>query len=679
MKRLILVLLILTTVVVLPATVVLASDISGAIYRATITVSNNSTSTVTNIATVFTANTSAWQDADYINGSCNNTAIVSAAGADVPYMPGISDNPWVVWVPSIGGNTYQNDSLYMGGASSMNSTLYYFPGYTGMTTVDNATLELGDNFTIEDKGFIDTTQVGANLTYKEGAFRRYISAIGEVTATIHSANMSPSSFTDPDNNWTDEANAYDGSTATWAYNAANEHYLQVTPASAITSSRVWVYAARWTGSEANDNIDVDVYYSAAWHNVFSGAIVKNTWTECAIGSQESVSDVRVKKNDPDGGICYLKEVYIEQDSVSVTATGVTSAEHTIITAADGTSLTISVDGTVLDTVALNGANVTDNNNAWYFVDGYCMPYMEYAEITVDGVQAGYWDWDYATTFDDQSANSNTATPTFRTTTGNASVNASIVYFTPIATAIAPPFAVDDAPEFNTSNITTTGNFTSGSVPGGGPPGSDVIDAAATAAGVPNVWLWGLLAIFGLATAGLVISWMERQYGSGGGSLTLRMIVAITVLGILIAWAKFDWWMMLFYLVITIAVLMMSRQGEVGGNVSQHGLIGFLSMSWIGLTVVNRILEGQFLTSNERVWSNYYAFTQEFKVFEIFSMPVLNLQFFTHGIPALIKWDYSFFGGSAQMFQYLLYSLTAVASFVIFGIVIGLLYNAFRVR
>jgi len=33
---------------------------------------------------------------------------------------------------------------------------------------------------------------------------------------------------------------------------------------------------------------------------------------------------------------------------------------------------------------------------------------------------------------------------------------------------------------------------------------------------------------------------------------------------------------------------------------------------------------------------------------------MNFQFFTHGIPSLIKWDYSFFGGNAQMFQYLLF-------------------------
>jgi len=47
-----------------------------------------------------------------------------------------------------------------------------------------------------------------------------------------------------------------------------------------------------------------------------------------------------------------------------------------------------------------------------------------------------------------------------------------------------------------------------------------------------------------------------------------------------------------------------------------------------------------------------------------------------GIPMLLKWDYSFFAGNAQLIQYCLYSLTAVMSFIIFGLLIGLLYNYF---
>jgi hypothetical protein len=36
----------------------------------------------------------------------------------------------------------------------------------------------------------------------------------------------------------------------------------------------------------------------------------------------------------------------------------------------------------------------------------------------------------------------------------------------------------------------------------------------------------------------------------------------------------------------------------------------------------------------------------------------------------MKWDYSFFGGNAQMIQYLMYSLTAVLAFIVFGLTSG---------
>ena len=135
-------------------------------------------------------------------------------------------------------------------------------------------------------------------------------------------------------------------------------------------------------------------------------------------------------------------------------------------------------------------------------------------------------------------------------------------------------------------------------------------------------------------------------------------------------------MLVLYLFIAIAVAMASRHIEWGGNITQLNLIGFLAMAWVGLTTINRILEGQFITASETSFLNTLMFTQEFQLFGVFKVPVLNFQFFTQGIPMLLKWDYSFFQGNAQLIQYLLYSLTAVMSFIVFTFIIGLLYNYF---
>jgi len=56
-----------------------------------------------------------------------------------------------------------------------------------------------------------------------------------------------------------------------------------------------------------------------------------------------------------------------------------------------------------------------------------------------------------------------------------------------------------------------------------------------------------------------------------------------------------------------------------------------------------------------------------------------MDFFFIGIPRLVKWDYSFFGGNAAIFQFLLYSLTFALSFMLFIIIIGMVSQYFGRR
>ena len=107
------------------------------------------------------------------------------------------------------------------------------------------------------------------------------------------------------------------------------------------------------------------------------------------------------------------------------------------------------------------------------------------------------------------------------------------------------------------------------------------------------------------------------------------------------------------------------------------LIGFLAFLFVGFTTLNRILEGQFITAADVSIMNTLTITRDQSIFGLFTVPVINTDFFFTGIPRLVKWDYSFFGGNAQLIQYLLYSLTAVASFLIFLAIIPLVYNFFK--
>jgi len=246
-------------------------------------------------------------------------------------------------------------------------------------------------------------------------------------------------------------------------------------------------------------------------------------------------------------------------------------------------------------------------------------------------------------------------------------------------ALAPEYIID-CPEC-TDNLTSSGNFTSNETFSGGPPGFAVIDDAAGESGAAPIWLWGWVGMFAIIVPGFFVTYMERKHGAGNGNLILRMGIALIVMGLLVTWGRFDWWMVVLYLFIAAAPAFMSRQYDVGGagGVSQHGWIGFCATSWIGLTIINRILEGQFLTASESSWWCSIQLFNEFRVFDLFTVPVLNFQFFTVGIPSLLRWDYSFFGGNAELIQYFLYTITAVVAFILFCILIGLLFNAFRAR
>jgi len=110
------------------------------------------------------------------------------------------------------------------------------------------------------------------------------------------------------------------------------------------------------------------------------------------------------------------------------------------------------------------------------------------------------------------------------------------------------------------------------------------------------------------------------------------------------------------------------------ELDMHNLIGFLASGFVGMTLLNRILEGAFISSSDVEIINTLTITHSQNIFGLFSMPVLNMDFFYVGIPRLIKWDYSFFGGNAAIFQYFLYSFTFVVAFMLFMIIIGVVSN-----
>lgn len=109
------------------------------------------------------------------------------------------------------------------------------------------------------------------------------------------------------------------------------------------------------------------------------------------------------------------------------------------------------------------------------------------------------------------------------------------------------------------------------------------------------------------------------------------------------------------------------------------LVGFLAMSFIGMTMINRIAEGAFIGSSEIAVLNTLTITRDQELFNMFTMPILNADFFFTGIPALLKWDYDFFGGNAAFFQYMLYAFSGAMAFILFLAVVGAITSIFARR
>ena len=183
-KRLISSLLIVATLLLIVSTGVIASDVTGAEYLTTITVSNNSTSAQSGAFATWNLNTADMVTLGMLNASANDSVLRDSSGSDVAFGPSINATyPWVSYVPSIGANSQANQYLYTGNATG--GRIAYFPANTGMTTAESATLRLGDNFTIEQYGMWDTTNATANAAvYKLNSIAVYIVVPGTIGIAI---------------------------------------------------------------------------------------------------------------------------------------------------------------------------------------------------------------------------------------------------------------------------------------------------------------------------------------------------------------------------------------------------------------------------------------------------------------------------------------------------------------
>lgn len=489
MKRILAYFLIITIVLsaLIPAMPVMASNTTLAKYVGTIRITNNCTTSATHVAPTFNLTTQDLIDGNFCWSNCTNTCMQTNASADTAYMPAPGTGEvWCVYVPSILAKSTLDYKLYLGGGQSMDSELLYFSSPTNnMTTIDDATLELGNNGTVELGHCFINASVADDIMSKDSAFTFSSDGAGTVTASIMGGE------TDVDQDLT---------TNTWPLYSTSYNYLGQRLdgfVGAITEVRFWLdKVGNPTGTGyirvlnvADDSIigtidsfvPGDIGGVATEYTFNANSVVVASATNIRIvvdatgvaGDGANKFEAFTRSADLVTGIATYATAgpawtdnaawdarfgFKYSSIASVSAAGLTTGEYTFNVASNTTHLSLSVDGTEEDITAL-AFSMTDNSNDWYTSLNGIITYLGYQEICVNGTQRQYVEWENdETTFTDLSGNGNDALPAFRTGTSDACVTAELISFDPYSTATAGDWSIDDPDDMITAEGTPEGFY-----------------------------------------------------------------------------------------------------------------------------------------------------------------------------------------------------------------------------
>jgi len=528
----------------------LSADYSDAEYEGTVLI-ENSGAAVSGVTVRLDLNTDACVDGGMLDPSFDNIWFTNAGGNSMAFMPSPSDNDqWYFFYPwTLPATSSVLSYLYMGGPD-MSAPLYYIPGAAGMSAADAASLELGNNFAIEQKGYVDTAYAAdKRLAYKSAAFQSVVATAGVVSSAMGTpTTVRPTGHNDPDSAWWDDDKAYDNNIATYAY-VLSDPWLYLTRAATVTDA-IQVHLDRSTAGDVV--VDLDYYDGSDWHTVVDDETVPaETWTTLALpNGYDTVTQVRIRR----AAVFLLQVNEIQWTAVDAAVSApVSTGAHTIRTEADGTDLKLYVDGVEQDSMALGAATVPDNANAWAFCVNGPFPYLEYQKIWVGGALKQHIAWENAATFTDLSGSGNDATPSFPIASSDADVSASLVSLDPLSPAVAP-----------------TGTTETGGLAGDAPtepdnlysemdvdhlPGAELVNALLDAGDIPRTLFWFPLTFIGIVVLGLLTYRVTKSLMAMGLVASVALVFASRA-GIV------PYWVTVPLLLIAVAVLVKEKMSPL---------------------------------------------------------------------------------------------------------------------
>lgn len=344
------------------AVLVVATPVMAYVYRAQYAATNNSTTTYDMMPFIGHVNNE-WMAANgFMNASANDTRIETLAGAYKPHM--VADNKTLTAIPSPANS--QTNLYYTTGNAEL-ASFYIIPGYDGhIYTADNATIELGDNFTYQTTVWVDIDAgVGKNLVRKHEAFKIFVSenVSGNITAAILTVGGSANLTLNPDGAGSETGISDLVDTTHWGACSDNtdathvktlavgyERDLFTTENHTVTQTPVinsvtffWrQYANAGTGQGKPSMKTHGVVYDgveqnqgAAWAEKSQVYATCPNTTAAWTWDEITALEIGVSLHHDGGNYAYASKVWIVVNydadiaAASVTATGVSSGEHTV--------------------------------------------------------------------------------------------------------------------------------------------------------------------------------------------------------------------------------------------------------------------------------------------------------------------------------------------------------------
>ena len=176
-----------------------------------------------------------------------------------------------------------------------------------------------------------------------------------------------------------------GGTGAATWNAIEDQRYSLTQASVLSKLYVVLSGAPGGATSYTLSIREAGGDTGLTTTIVGAATTGNDLVNTYISSDGDTVDAKVVTT-AGAAVAYVHwGLVVSNPLVEVTATGVTTGEHTVSAPYDGVDLKIFIDTIEEDSAAWVGS-VPDNANDWTFMENDSISYMDYLKISVDGTQ-----------------------------------------------------------------------------------------------------------------------------------------------------------------------------------------------------------------------------------------------------------------------------------------------------